>query len=781
MSDWPQVATTDEEKIREWFTQWPHANISIVTGAESGIIVIDVDAKPDKEGKNGFDSMKELCDRHGGLPPTVQFATGSGGFHIVFKHPDRPVKNQVRLAPGLDVRGDGGQIIAPPSWNDKGQYICNPEIEPDSTLPDAPLAEMPPWLLALLSSAEERHQDPGERVRFDLVEALQGTAEGGRDWLIFRMACKMRDMDVPEEMAVDWCKRAAQNCAPPFPEKVTEEKVRQAYQRYAPRVQWDSKIFDRRGDRVLLPGERHQAWVRPYPLINPTSASLPENTLPSWLHDYVYAAAESIQVPVEMVAMFALAAIAATVAQKGVVRVHATWVEPLNLYTVVAVPPSGRKSPTFSVVNRPLIDYEREQQELSMDQYTEDLFKKKGFEARIGQLTKNFQKDEVQKDPNRANQIALEAASLQRQLVALEHISLPRLITDDTTPEKLTSLLFQNNERIMIASADGAGVFQQMGGGRYSGGSDVDIYIKGWSGDHKVVDRQTRATERLNRPALTVSLAVQPAILRGAARIVAAKQGLFARFLYCLPTSNIGRRKTNSKPIPFGVSETYYKNMRKLLDLPLPVERTDVNGRKTTEMNVLCFNDVDKHDALQHMLEFETRLEKERGAADDDHIQEWLGKLGGNVARVIGLLHLAENIGVLDGVDTREVWKMPINARTAEAGTRLGEYFAKHAAVAFDEMEEDPIKNDAILIFTWLRIRKLVEFHKSEAIHNLGRAGEKVNAALTFLTERGYIRPKDPKDTLRADTLYEVNPHIHTNDYRSSEEDDTDADTPETP
>lgn len=762
MTDWVNKATTDPDIIRGWFHQWPHANLSIVTGEGSGIFVLDIDVKSKPGEDNGYASIEKLTEKHGTLPMTPTFFTGSGGVHLLFKYPGRHVPTKAKIAPGIDVRGDGGQIVAPPSRNAIGLYEVDPEADIDTEVADAP-----GWLLSLLSAAALDATDERERERVDLTEMMKGVPEGSRDQSIFRMACKLRDMDLPKDLAIEWCVRAAQNCSPPFPEKLAEEKVIRAYSRYAPRAIWDAKIFDKREDaRVLAPREGRE-WIKPFPLVNPVTEKLPKDVFPDWMSEYIAAVAESIQVPEEMVATIALSAVAACVAKKGIIRVRRDWSEPLNIYTVVAVPPSGRKSPTFKKINHPIGQYEREQKEANMEDYTQKLFLKKGLEARLGKLQKDFQKDGAN-----TQTISEEASKVQRQLLDLEHIDLPRLVVDDITPEKLATLLFRNHERIAVMSADGAGVFQQMCG-RYTGIPDVDMYIKGWSGDEKVVDRQTRATEYLYNPAITLSLAVQPKILRGAARMSAADQGLFARILYCFPEDNIGKRRTDSISIPFNVSDTYHRNMRKLLELPFPIERIDVNGVKTTEMNVLCFNDCDEMDALHLMMEFETWLEVQRGEQVDDNMKEWLGKIGGNTARIIGLLHLAENISVLDGPDLKDVWKMPVRTSTVQAGTELGFYLISHACAAFDEMESDPIKNDAITIFTWIRKRKVSTFHKSEAIHKLGRAGEKVNAALTFLSERGYIRPVDRSADVRrgGDIPFEVNPFIHSNEYRACEED----------
>src|SRR5690606_17908582 len=108
-------ATDDINQIRKWWDLWSDANIGIATGASSGFIAIDVD------GADGKRTIEAWIKKYGKLPQTVTSKTGSGGHHIFFKQPGWFVQNSVRkLAPGIDVRGDGGYIVAPPSYHISG-------------------------------------------------------------------------------------------------------------------------------------------------------------------------------------------------------------------------------------------------------------------------------------------------------------------------------------------------------------------------------------------------------------------------------------------------------------------------------------------------------------------------------------------------------------------------------------------------------------------------------------------------------------------------------------
>lgn len=142
-------ATCDAAVIRGWWTQYPKANIGIRCGEESGLVVLDVDAY-----KTGLASLEELEVRHGRLPYSIRAKTGSGGgsIHVYLKHPGgiRLSSNSSgKLGPGLDVKADGGYVIAPPSVHASGGAYQWVDVD-DSTIEPAPA-----WLVSLLGRSEQ--------------------------------------------------------------------------------------------------------------------------------------------------------------------------------------------------------------------------------------------------------------------------------------------------------------------------------------------------------------------------------------------------------------------------------------------------------------------------------------------------------------------------------------------------------------------------------------------------------------------------------------------------
>jgi len=126
--------------VRRWWRRWPDANLGVVTGDVSGVIVVDVDPRSGGDG-----SLEGLEAGYGPLPATVEAQTGGGGRHLYLRCPGRPVVPRP-VAPGLDLKGDGGLVVAPPSLHVSGAaYRWVPGRGPGDLEP----AASPAWLLAL--------------------------------------------------------------------------------------------------------------------------------------------------------------------------------------------------------------------------------------------------------------------------------------------------------------------------------------------------------------------------------------------------------------------------------------------------------------------------------------------------------------------------------------------------------------------------------------------------------------------------------------------------------
>ncbi len=134
-----QAHRATEAEVRQWWTRWPQAAVAIVTGVVSGIVVVDLD----RGHADGADGLASIRAAGLDLPATRCVRTPSGGTHAYYLHPGRTVPNAARLRglAGVDMRGDGGYALAPPSRTADGGYAAVPETR------DLPIAPLPAWVL----------------------------------------------------------------------------------------------------------------------------------------------------------------------------------------------------------------------------------------------------------------------------------------------------------------------------------------------------------------------------------------------------------------------------------------------------------------------------------------------------------------------------------------------------------------------------------------------------------------------------------------------------------
>jgi hypothetical protein len=206
-------ASCSPERIEEWWSKWPDANIGVATGSASGIWVLDID------GMDGESSLRKIEDSHGGmLPSTVEVITGGGGRHLYFRLPDfedaPAIRNSVKtLGQGLDVRGEGGYVVAPPSIHKSGRkYVWS--VDSGSEFSQAPI-----WFVRLVASSRVANLDvrrPDEHWQWVI---RNGADEGVRNATAASIAGKMLRLGMlaaeTYEFLVTWNEL---RCRPPLPQ-----------------------------------------------------------------------------------------------------------------------------------------------------------------------------------------------------------------------------------------------------------------------------------------------------------------------------------------------------------------------------------------------------------------------------------------------------------------------------------------------------------------------------------------------------------------------------------
>jgi putative DNA primase/helicase len=197
---WHNIVEYDVHTITSWYRKYPHANLGIITGSKSKVVVLDIDPK-----NGGNQSLLEIEDKFGDIPETPMVRTGSGGVHFYFKHPGHLVGNRASfMGPGIDFRGDGGFVVAPESRHVSGDRY-HWEVGPE----DMPFADMPPWLMREL---EKKQTSTATSVTNGGL-----FKEGGRNNFLTSLAGSVRQRGCGYEpiMACIWYANK-QMCNPPL-------------------------------------------------------------------------------------------------------------------------------------------------------------------------------------------------------------------------------------------------------------------------------------------------------------------------------------------------------------------------------------------------------------------------------------------------------------------------------------------------------------------------------------------------------------------------------------
>jgi len=555
-------------------------------------------------------------------------------------------------------------------------------------------------------------------------------------------------------------------------------------------------------------------WPAPRPLDVGEVPPFPSAALPPWLRAWVEAQAEALQVPLDLPALISLAVVATASARRVAVHVRPGWLEPTNIFALVALPSGARKSVLFEAATRPVLAFERE----TARQYEAARGSVGGGEAPMATSARSKQnsasrlrliiapQDELDGAPGTTAAITLGAsidtdpptmspamstsgvagqhgegstvgersageaqlASARPALAALdtsaasesdptqqslaqggatndsESASPPspldpprppkRIYVSDVTPERIASLLAENDGRLAVLSDEGE--ICAIISGRYGGA--LEVFLKAHSGAPLSIERVGRDLIYVDRSALTLGLAVQPDVLRSlASKRKLHDRGLLARFIVAVPVSNLGFRRVDAPPVPVAVMHRYEASVRNLFAMPSTFdEHGDLVTKELRLSEPARLALVAFEEEVELMLRPEGRLHV---------IASWAAKLVGAVARVAGLLWTARRV-------EEEELGDELDLATIEAAISIGRYAIEHALSAFGLAGVDPALAGAKAILDWTKRTGAVELTKRNLQHGLRArfpSATDLDAPMKLLVESGYLRPRLPPATRR--------------------------------
>jgi hypothetical protein len=709
---------------------WPHANLGVRLGDD--VVLVDIDSP------EALERLRRLTDGQPLFPVTPTVKTGRG-WHIYLQAPGKvrsfdPVE-------GVNVKTGNSIAVVPPSlhWSGTRYSYARGRV-----LGELELAPSPPWLLALFQARpRSTPRRPGEPI-----------PRGRRHATLLSIAGSMRRQGATEVEILAALTAANERCQPPL-ERQEVNSIARSMSAYEPDpdpildlggpTQGDELRQAQQKDLVdpdnarIAGGSNVGEWEVPIPLSRVSELpAFPVEGLPEWLREWAMAEAEATQTPVDMAATLTLAAIATLAASRVEVEPVSGWREPLNLFIACAMDPGSRKSAVHRDVTAPIIEYEH----LLLDEGAAVISEAASLRRiALAHLAKTEKAAASAKSDDDRQALEEEARVAVNALDRLAEPAPPRLFTDDATPEALATLLYQNKGRMSVLSAEG-GIFDLMAG-RYSAGiPNLDVYLKGHAGDPLRVDRRGRPTEFVDRPALTVGVAVQPFVLVKAAKLEDfGGRGLFDRFLFALPPGNVGYRRTNPQPMPDLVRSTYSTNLRALAS--------------TLEHGVTVLHLSEAASAA--LIAWRDELEpRRRPDSDLGHVQGWSSKLDGATVRLAGILHVAD--AFITGL------QQPISERHMVAAINIARYFIGHALAVFDRMGADPTVDRARRVAAWATTHHLARFSKRDchlALRPHFKRAAELDPALAVLCDHGWIRSVPALSRPgRRSNVYELNPTV---------------------
>lgn len=700
MGRWVEAATSDPDIIDAWWTGLYRGHgIGLALGRwhDTWIFAVDID-RHDTDGEAEWDALLATHDTP--EPSTWTAHTGGGGRHLLFTAPHE-IRN-ARLAPGIDIRGAGGQILVAPSTHPNGRpYTWVPGHAPG----DGDPAPAPTWLLDLLDRDDApalaptpapRSDRPGDRWAADTTWAqlLEGDgwtlhhtdSDGEQHWT--RPGKERRDgtsatvgyrgSDILKVFtsAIPWLTPDETYTKLGYLAARDHDGDHSAAARHLAANGYATERPTLESLVTTLP-ETEIAWGDPNPLQTVTDTpSFPLEALPAWAVAHAEAVAEAIQVPVDLPASLIIGALSAATTGRLDAMPGPEWVEPVNLYLAVVMRSGAGKSPAEKACVGWLRRWQARRIEETAEARDKAVFRAAGLRKKAVDAQKGYEMGSTSEDDAWDAHVRALAAEADVPPV-------PRVIIDDATPEAVATLLKAHSERLAIMSTEADLFDMVLGDGRRK--PNINIYLKAWSGDPMTRDRKgssdtgPEATD-LTRPLLTVSAAVQPSVLeriRTDAELVG--RGFVARFMLSVPPDTIGQRDHTRRFTANGLAT------RRDYETAC-IEMADRLARFTMPARVRF-----DRDAQRCLNEFMATVEPQLAAAGDLAVlAEWANKCFASVARYAALLWVAE------GHDTGEA----IDADTCARAVTLGWYWVAHAAHAYGRAS-DQTYTQALAILEW--------------------------------------------------------------------------------
>jgi len=690
-------ATLDRSKVLEWWQNRPKANVGVLTGASSGIVVLDIDPRHD-----AMRSLNELESKYGKFPKTLTVKTGGDGLHFYFRHPGVSVTNKVSILPGLDFRGDGGYIIAPPSVH---KSLCAYSWENEAE----EIAPLPEWLLHIL---QHRPKLPVLKSEVKTKSENEFFGEGSRNNSLLSLGgfLKSRGVEQSELSRVLWL-LSKEICTPPL----EEEKVLS----------------------VLSSLEKYQEepWSELREL--PKLAMAPELTpdlLPESLQAWCCDIAERMQVSLEFTAGPAIVMLAALIGRKVVIspKCHDDWVVVPNIWGLLLAPPGSMKSPAISAVLKLLTNLASRARQKYLEETkqkeAEEIIAKTEIEALKDTLKIAIKQGKQSQIEEKKQQLSLALKNYENKYVVKEK----RYMINDPTIEKLLTIMQDNPQGLLLYRDELSGWLETM----YKSGreGDREFFLESWNGDNRSsMDRISRGSTVAEGVCLSVLGGLQPskfgAYVASVSKGGKSDDGLLQRFQILLFPEKRNKWKNVDRKPNFEASLTVEKILETLDKIPDPVRNND----ETNRLN-LHYSDSAQviADAWREVMEM--RLCKSKMSPI---FEAHLSKYRSLMPSLALIFSLVNSIGLTGSIPNE------VDDDSVKLAIKWCALLEQHAFKAYGEFLEPELSAARILLGK-IKSGAIRDFDRCRDLYRRGWKGlgtqESFETAIEILKEYGWVR-----------------------------------------
>lgn len=749
-------------------------NVGVVTGSISDIFVVDVD------GPQGEATLRTLQEQHGALPDTPMVRTGKGT-HLYFRYPEgveiRNLSGQSSDGapmPGIDVRGDGGYVVAPPSIHPNGRAYAW-QVSPWDREP----ADAPPWLLDLVVSK------PREPLLPDNSNAPDTAADSRHD--AYLQAALQGELAALAQAADgsrnDRLNRAAFALGQLIPQGLNEGTARGRLEAVALAIGLERDEIARTIDSGIASGMANprtdktdttgvssvlsvvetsvaekSGWPKPQPVkqellpVPPLDPAIIPEPLRPWLVDI----AERMQCPVDYVAASCIVVLGSLIGARCCIRPKRhdpNWFVVPNVWGAIIGRPSTLKSPSLAETMRPIRKLEMDSRENFTKEMAEYELKLHAAEAKRDHIKKQI--------ADLAKGKIIEGKTqedLQKDYAAVEMPEKPswrRYHTNDATVEKLSELLSFNPHGMLVFRDELIGLLKSWE--KESHASDRAFFLEAWNGfGSHITDRIGRGTVITENVCLSILGSTQPGRLssylhQGMKEI--GNDGLIQRFqLLVFPDENRQWQLVDRGGNLFA-RDRVDAIFATINAMNFPEQGAAKQGDRKPPY--FRFDD----DAQSLFYEWLTALERDklRGGEEGlllEHMAKYR-KLMPALALIFHIVRIADGTGA-----------GPISAEAAQLAIAWCDYLEQHARRVY-HMATDMTQQAAAALAHRLNKGELEDHFTVRSLYRKGwnmlNDQELAEAACDELARLGWIREHQQPPTVkggRSKTTYVINPAI---------------------